>query len=291
MSSEWLRSNKASRCPVCEGDSWCTFTGDGSVVKCMRVKSEQPHKKGGWLHFDKPLDMDRIPKESKPAPKVDAEPIAKQMYQDELAPLVRNELSESLGVTTASLDLLRVGVGWDDHDGTRFASFPSRDANGKVVGITRRYRDGSKKTFRGTSNGIFYTPNWHERKGVILIVEGASDVAAAESVGLCAIGRSSNIGGVPEIKAMLDRQVKADAYARPVVVIGENDEKPHKRGVHDYCPTDCPGCTHCFPGKFGAEYVAEQLNCGYCMPPSPLKDLRQCVASGTLWLDLIQCIH
>jgi len=253
----------------------------------MRVKSNQNHSTGGWLHFDKPLDTSRLESVPKPPPKVDAEPLAKEFYQHDLAPLIRNELAESLSVTTRSLELLRVGVGWDAHDGERFASFPSRNAEGKIVGITRRYRSGEKKTFAGTTNGIFYAPNWHEIPGVILIVEGASDVAAAISVNICAIGRSSNVGGVTEILKLLQQH----RHNRPIVVIGENDEKPHKRGCHDYCLIDCPGCTHCYPGKFGAEHVAAQLECGYAMPPSPLKDLRECVSSKNLWLDLIQCIR
>ena len=252
----------------------------------MRAKSDQPHAKGGWLHFDKPLDIDRVTPPT-PVVKVDAEPIAKELYNHELSPLIRSELSESLNVTIGSLELLRVGVGWDTHDGARFASFPSRNADGKIIGITRRYRNGQKKTYRGTSNGVFYTPEWYKTGGVVLIVEGASDVAAAISMGICSIGRSSNIGGVPEIKRLLAEH----APGRPIVVIGENDEKPHKRGIHDYCPKDCEGCPHCFPGKFGAEHVSEQLGCGYCMPPGSLKDLRECVCSGTLWLDLIKCIH
>jgi hypothetical protein len=255
----------------------------------MRVKSDHPHAKGGWFHFDKPLeDSPRERSEpAKPEPKIDAEPLAKEFYQHASAPLIRAELSESLGVSTESLDLLKVGVGWDAHDNARFASFPSRNADGKVVGITRRYRDGSKKTFKGTTNGVFYIREWYKLPGVILIVEGASDVAAATSVGLCSIGRSSNIGGVSEIKQLLHNH----GQGRPVVVLGENDEKPHKRGVHDYCPKDCPGCPHCFPGKFGAEHVAAQLGCGYCLPPFAIKDLREAVLSGTLWLNLIQCIR
>lgn len=252
----------------------------------MRVKSEHSDAKGGWFHFDKPLDIVRTDP-PKPTPKVDAEPIAKEMFGHEMAPLVRSELSESLGIRADILELLRVGVGWDQHDGARFASFPSRNADGKIIGITRRYRSGDKKTFRGTSNGVFFTPRWYERPGVVLVVEGASDVGAAESAGCCAIGRSSNIGGVFEIKKLLAKH----AQGRPVLVIGENDEKPHKRGLHDFCPADCPGCLHCFPGKFGAEYVSQQLGCGYCMPPKPLKDLRECVTANCLWLDALQCIR
>lgn len=282
--SEWLRVSRASKCPVCEGDSWCTYTGCGSVVHCMRVKSDNACDKGGWFHFDKPLDANRITTPPQEVEKVDAEPLAKEFYQHEEAAWVRQELSEQLGVTTEALELLRVGVGFDSHDGQRFAAFPSRDASGKIIGITRRYRDGSKKTYKGTSNGLFYAPDWKKTPGVVLIVEGASDVAAAISLGICAIGRPSNVGGATEIKEMLA------GTGRKAVVLGENDEKPHKRGIHDYCPTDCPGCLHCFPGKYGAEHTAKQLGVPYCMPPAGMKDFRNMKESRAVWLDILRCL-
>lgn len=282
--SDWLRVSRASRCPVCESDSWCTYTACGSAVKCMRVKSDNACDKGGWFHFDKPLDATRTTTPAEAPPKIDAEPIAKECYEHEQATWIRQELAEQLGVTTEALELLRVGCGFDTHDGQRYASFPSRDAAGKIVGITRRYRDGSKKTLRGTTNGLFYSPKWAQTLGVVLIVEGASDVAAAISLGICAIGRPSNVGGAAEIKQMLAGK------NRKVVVLGENDEKPHKRGVHDYCPIDCPGCLHCFPGKYGAEHTASQLGVPWCMPPSACKDFRDMKQKKAIWLDVLRCV-
>jgi len=280
--SDWIRVNRSTTCPVCQSDSWCTLTTCGSVVKCMRVKSDNPHEKGGWFHFDKPLDFDRVATATEPTVKVDASPIAKEYYEHEEASWVRLELAEQLNVTTESLELLRVGVGWDSHDGQRFASFPSRDASGKIVGITRRYRDGSKKTLRGTTNGLFYATNWEKTPGIVLLLEGASDTAAAMSLGICAIGRPSNIGGGAEIKQMLAGK------NRRAIILGENDEKPHKRGIHDYCPKDCPGCLHCFPGKFGAEHLSKQLDLPYVMPLAGTKDFREMKESRAVWLDILR---
>lgn len=282
--SDWLRVTRATKCPVCNSDSWCTYTSDGNAVKCMRVQSDNPCESGGWFHFDKQLDVDRTTTAPEPPPRVDAEPLAKEFYEAEEAQWTRFELAEQLGVTVESLELLRVGCGWDTHDGQRFASFPSRDATGKIVGITRRYRDGSKKTFRGTTNGLFYSPNWQKTPGVVLILEGGSDVAAALSMGICAIGRPSNVGGTTEIKQMLAGK------NRQVIVVGENDEKPHKRGIHDYCPKDCPGCMHCFPGMYGAKHTANQLGVKYCMPPKCCKDFREMYQNGSVWLDVLKCI-
>lgn len=282
--SDWLRVSRATKCPVCESDSWCTYTADGNVVYCMRVQSEHACEKGGWFHFDQPLDRNRVTTPAEPPVKIDAEPLAKEFYDNEEAAWTRLELAEQLGVTAEALELLRVGTGWDTSSGERFASFPSRDGTGKIVGITRRYRDGSKRTFKGTSNGLFYAPNWEKFPGVVLIVEGASDVAAALSLGICAIGRPSNVGGTTELKQLLAGK------NRKAIVLGENDEKPHKRGVHDYCPKDCPGCMHCFPGKYGAEHTAKQLGVKYCMPPAAMKDFREMKNSRAVWLDLMKCL-
>lgn len=269
---------------MCESDSWCTYTSDGNVVKCMRFESPSPCESsdGGWFHFDKPLEVVRGAPTAKPEP-VDAEPIARKCYEDKRSAQCRASLADQLGVTERSLDLLRVGVG-QDHDCTPWYSFPSRDGTGKVIGITRRYFDGTKKTYRGTSNGIFYTPEWYKNPGIILIVEGASDVAAAESLGVCAIGRSSNIGGVGYIQSLLAK----NGQGRKVVVLGERDEKPHKRGINSFCPKECKGCAHCYPGLFGAKYVASQLGVGFCMPP--YKDLRETVTTVELWPELLRCV-
>lgn len=287
--SDFLRVSKHNPCPVCQNDSWCTYSADGNVVKCVRVQSENAceNRDGspGWLHFDQPVDIVRVKPPEKPIP-VDAAPIAKACYGDPRAQGCRDSLAEQLGVSTRSLDLLRVGVGEDEHDGTPWYSFPSRDGDGNVIGITRRYSDGAKKTYKGTSNGVFYTPEWHKHGGVILIVEGASDVAACETNGLSAIGRSSNVGGANYIKKLLDRH----AHGRKVVVIGEHDEKPYKRGHYPWCPKECTGCAYCFPGLYGAKHVSKLLGVHHCMPPKPYKDFRETAHHIEIWADLLRCM-
>lgn len=285
--SEWARVSKHRPCPVCGGSTWCTFSTDGTVTRCTRVQSESPSvgKDGspGWTHFDKPLEIIHAPQ--KPREVVDAAPIARKCYEEGKKSDAKSWLAEELGVSEESLDLLRVGVG-EDHDGTQWYSFPSKDGDGNVIGITRRYIDGSKKTYAGTSNGIFCTYEWWKTPGIILIVEGASDVAAAHSAGICAIGRSSNLGGV----AYIQKQLEKHAPGRKILVIGERDEKPEKRGKFDFCAKDCAGCSYCYPGKYGAEMVSQQLKCNWCMPLEPHKDLRQMFSGKSLWADALRCL-
>jgi hypothetical protein len=287
--SDWVRVSRHNPCPVCQSDTWCTYTTDGNVVRCTRAQSESEStgKDGapGWLHFDQPIEIVRVGKPPKKPEPIDASPIARQCYEAGLQSGAKAMLADSLGVSEESLNLLRVGVG-EDHDGSQWFSFPSRDGDGKVIGITRRYPDGHKKTYCGTSNGIFMAHEWYNFPGVVLIVEGASDVAAATTHGLCALGRSSNLGGIHFIQSQLAKH----AAGRPVIVIGERDEKPEKRGRVDFCPADCSGCNYCYPGKFGAEHVAKQLGVNHCMPIAPYKDLREMLFGNSVWVEALRCL-
>ena len=100
--------------------------------------------------------------------------------------------------------------------------------------------------------------------GPILIVEGASDVAACLSVGLCAVGRPSAAGGG---KLLIDL-LKTDP--REIVVVGEFD--PKSDGT--------------WPGKLGAERISSQIandlgrETKMTFPPHKHKDVREWLACG-----------
>jgi hypothetical protein len=155
------------------------------------------------------------------------------------APLVRQwwsgvdvmPLATALGVAAYALDELRVG--WDGLAWT----MPERNAAGLYVGISRRFPDGSKKCVIGSHRGLIYSDGWHDATGPVLIVEGASDVATAITMGFSAIGRPSNTGGAMYLVQLLR------TTCRLIVVLGENDQK--ENGL--------------WPGKDGAETVAAQL--------------------------------
>ena len=152
-----------------------------------------------------------------------------------------------------------------------FASFPSRDASGRVIGITRRYDDGAKKTLSGTSNSGVFSPTWLPLGGPVFIVEGASDVAALITHNFAAIGRPSNVGGSAIAEAYLNK----DAKGRRAIVVGENDQKTARLNSAGFCTSACDGCARCYPGKYGAKFVAKQIGCEWRMVPSAYKDMRQ----------------
>lgn len=274
--TKWVRVSRKERCKVCDHGDFCTRSADGTVAHCMRVESSLSCKGGGWIHrLSEPLPQVELP-DKPPKARKDAATIAKTCCINKAAAGKRIALSRSLGVSNESLADLYVGVGWD-RDGTEWASFPSRGINGEVVGITRRYDNGSKKTLAGTSNaGIFCKQWWWIGSGTVYIVEGASDVAALIDAGLSALGRPSCIGGLAVLTAYLKRR-----DPKRIVVIGENDLKPEKRGSIQQCPPNCNGCLVCWPGRAGCLVTASRLakalkrKIDTLMPPAEFKDVRQ----------------
>jgi hypothetical protein len=212
-------------------------------------------------------------------PRIKWEAESRRMYDSQHAQKTRRELSQQLGVTERSLELL--GVGWGA-DREEFASFPMKGIRGLCVGIVRRYADGTKKSMQHSRLGLFYGSNWLQYRGPVLIPEGASDVAALLSMGLCAVGRPSNQGGVLHLATMLA------GVKRPFIVLAEQDEKPSRRGERPWCPVDCAGCGLCWPGKAGAMKTAQELGESFRkrvmfrFPPDGAKDVRAWVQTHGL---------
>jgi putative DNA primase/helicase len=94
--------------------------------------------------------------------------------------------------------------------------------------------------------------------GPVLILEGATDVAAAFMLGFDAVGRPSNLAGLD----MLCDLVRG----RDCIIVGENDRKPDGRE----------------PGREGAIAAMQMLRrvckCRLVMPPEHVKDLRAWVS-------------
>jgi putative DNA primase/helicase len=91
--------------------------------------------------------------------------------------------------------------------------------------------------------------------GPVVIVEGATDTAAAMDIGFTAVGRPSNLACMDLLTDLL--------RARSVIIVGENDQKPNGR----------------HPGKEGMIAAFQTLK-NVCrdikmvMPPETIKDLR-----------------
>lgn len=285
--SKWKRVSKKEPCPICGKPDYCGRSVDGSAVRCMRVESESRSDgidgSMAWLHrLSNPLPP--VPPPKPIEKKADWTKECRAMFEHEKAHDKRCEIADTLSASVESLESLRVGIGWDDWNGAEFSSWPSRDHNGRIIGYVRRYADGAKRTNEGGSTGVFYTSEWFSRPGPLWVVEGGSDVAACESAGLCAIGRASNTHGGEYIR----RMIKQCCPDKRIIVVGERDEVPEKRGRVPSCTLNCRGCAFCWPGLFGAKKVAAELNTRWVMVPKPHKDMRELLTAGGLWLDLVE---
>jgi hypothetical protein len=182
-------------------------------------------------------------------------------YAENLTPESRRQLAKDLGLPESCLSSLEP-IGYDPYkDWGPSWTFPERDAQGHIIGLTaRRCSDGEKKAYAGGRRGLTLPDGWMEREGTILLVEGASCVLAATAMGLPAVGRPSNKGGVGFLAEILK-----DVKDRPFVVVGEYDPSPKGE----------------WPGKEGAIYtatgLAEKLNrpVPWVLPPKGSKDTRK----------------
>lgn len=283
---EWSRVTLAEPCLVCSRGTWCTRSVDGSLAKCMRTESERPATGdgGGWIHKVDGKPMQVIERPKKPEIDVDFTALALKCFENGAD--VRASLSTELGVGVEALERLLVGSGFDDYRSLGYSTWPERRQGGKVVGIIRRYRvavsegGGNKLTLPGSKHGLYLPRDWWKGTGPVLLVEGGSDTAALLTLGMCAIGRPSNVGGVNLLIGVLRD------FERPIIVLGERDRKPDRVGTNKRCPKDCAGCTWCWPGRAGAKLTAERLKAAmpskrilWRLPPESVKDVRDWLRS------------
>jgi len=197
-------------------------------------------------------------------------------FDDERA----ESLASSLGVTvgavralcpgwadkTALRKLKAGGYGWLDSPPTGAWVFAERDGHGRLIGLALRTEDGRKGFPRGANRGLIVPSGLAMLPDPILVVEGASDVAACIAFGLAAVGRPSNASGDEHLAEML--------RGRSVLIGGENDAKD----------------TGVWPGRDGAVKIAHSLAqrwnqpVSWSLPPNQSNDIRSylhaLVASG-----------
>ena len=185
-----------------------------------------------------------------------------QRFRTSLTKHDLRSLVEKLGVTPASLNCLDIGITTSGY------TFPEFNGVGEVVGISLRTFTGDKCMLPGSRRGIYIPQGWWDRSDPLLVVEGASDVAAATMMGFAALGRPDCSSGAKQLAEVIltgayGHDPKGVLFERNVVVMGENDAKPDGR----------------WPGKTGAVKVAEELSWHLGRPvpwalPGKAKDFR-----------------
>ena len=261
LSEKMHRVSKQKPCPVCGKPDWCLFAEDGSAAICARIEQGCVKQCGdaGWLHIFRE-NVHNVPKVIAKGQQLiqisplfygerkDFESLAVKCQKQLTGPGL-NLLAGTLGVSAQSLK--RIGVGWDG----KAYTFPMFNDFGKVIGIRRRFQNGCKLSATGSRTGLFI-PAGLSPTGLLLIVEGESDLAASLTLGFEAIGR-------PNCNSKVEMTIKAVRGRSQVVIIGDNDP----------------------PGRKGAEILAQAMvlhytNVKIVYPPAGVKDLRQWLQVG-----------
>ncbi len=253
------RVTRSNPCPVCGKPDWCVHVESGTI--CGRIESKIQAGDAGWFHAsgERSATTYRAGREVRQLA-VDVGEIVDRYFRAHTASAARAALACRIGVTVASLERLRVG--WNE-DGESW-TVPMRDAQGRFVGIQHRYHPHhGKRVERGHRSGVFEPFQLDVCGGELLVCEGASDTAAALSIGLEAIGRFSCSATADEIVARIRKH-----RPRLVVVIADNDV-PGMRGAEQLC------------AKLDGIAQAEIRT-----PPAGIKDLREWTQAGATAGDI-----
>ncbi len=165
--------------------------------------------------------IDQLRRELEPAlPQLAANltPELAQMLSTQLGVRVESLRSVGAGYATAD-DMARLNAGFPGERPETAVSFPEFDSDRRLSTLTFR---GIDKAIKGAVTELPRGLTIPDTFGIpsdrpLLLVEGATDVMAAHTVGICAIGRSSASAGIELIAKLLAR------FAAPFIVMGEND--------------------------------------------------------------------
>ena len=175
-------------------------SGNPTAAICTRHESRRRCGESGWLHWlqsdprGRPRTQQRrvVLLQGPTAADTVRQDIAQQAEEarQAIAPDALQRLADTLGLSPESLE--RLGVGWSaKHDAW---TFPMTDAQGDVLGIRLRLRNGRKLSVRGSKEGLFL-PAGLEGGQQLLVAEGPTDTAALLDLGFAAVGRPSCTGG------------------------------------------------------------------------------------------------
>jgi hypothetical protein len=260
------RVSKSFLCPICGKDHWCFVSDNGELAFCRRVASRITAKSGEWIHVLKPREAGVAPRRYVPPP-VPVKHVVFDAARYHAG--IRNAwdgvwldgLAVSLGVNMDALE--RLHPGWDAFN--KAVGFPMRDAEANVIGIRLRNFCGSKWAVSGSKDGLFFAPSLvlgADRE--LVVCEGPTDTAAAYTLDLPAVGRSSCGTGLEWLKALCSR-----LGARRVTIVADADT-----------PKLLPDGTSYRPGIDGAMSLGRQIKRMFRVVTPPKKDLREWVGFG-----------
>jgi len=280
------RASARVPCPVCSsGTKRCSVTKDG--LHLCRGEPVHPSRwnaigqldsAGFWHYRDADDNRHKGNGLSKgPRPVIgsgkDWRELAER-YAGALTPKLRSELASAINLPIRAIEASPL-IGWDGEAWT----FPEYDGDFCIIGLCRRFPDGSKLSAKDGKRGLSVPVGWlrDTAPGPVLVVEGWSDALALSLCGLCTIGRPSNTGGAEHLTQALR------GVDRPIIIVGENDPKSDGS----------------WPGRDGALSVATKLAdtlrrpVRWSMPPTDYKDardwIRDLIASAAETVDYAAC--
>lgn len=268
---DWIRAKRRNPCPICGRMKFCLLSRTNDDVICTKIEEGSVKwlpEASGWLHREKdsswtPSTRAILPPHIEP-PKIPTQKLECLDYEfrSSVNPMHLNELAQELGVSVRSLEI--VGIGWFEDEGCW--TFPLYDGSGTIVGINRRFPDGSKFVISGHRTGLYLPDDLPlDLSGeMLLICEGGTDLAAAIDMGFHAAGRFCCTHGCKQPADLLRRR-------RPGVVAIISDSKLQEQR--------------------GAQLLSDSLRF-YCdvirlvIPPAGIQDLRAWASKGLTRTEL-----
>lgn len=223
-------------CPICGKPDWCGISADGLFAFCPRIEKGSIGEYGrwGWIHpLDQKKDFGACRAKSKA-----------KVHWKELHELYQQDIL--LRCPEVVWEQLVLGVGWDG----KAWIYPTYNERREIVGMQRRFPDGTKLHIKGSKDGIFW-PFINSFTETLLITEGVSDCMTALLMGFNVIGRSNCVGGKDIILKLLIRRRKCSP-----LIIADND----KVGIEG-------------AKKLQKTILATGRSCEMLVPP--VKDLRE----------------
>lgn len=257
MNANWHNVSRREPCPICHKADWCTVSNDGAVCVCRRIESDRPAKSGyGWIHLLRDPKAGATPIRRKPTTPLPASvrpDFARLHASYNGAAELQDGLAFGLGLDGDSFAALDVRY----NAANECMSFPMRDAEGDITGLRYRHlTTGRKWSAKGSKDGLFFSADNPVRSpDEIVVTEGPTDTAAALSLGLDAVGRSSCLAGTELLRGFIRAR-----RIRRVTIFADGDK----------------------PGIEGARRLSASLPVlsRIVLPPPAIKDLREWYRKG-----------
>ena len=273
VTSRWRRVNRQQPCPICRKPDWCLVAADGDAAICARVASDRRAGQAGYLHRLRQGASGPQPREVTIAADRSRGPdhsaFADQCQKTAKSAGAIEHASRRLGVTPESLRRFRVGWWIEQNCWT----WPMTDASGtRIIGITRRFLDDSKKCVGGHRAGLYLPTDLPQDMSALtlLVVEGGSDAAAGLDLDYWTVGRFSCQHGRDLIRRLLRHRQPAR-----VAICADTGNIHERRGAQNLARDLLP--------------YSRELR--LIAPPAPHRDLRAWLRAGATHADLRHAIE